>query len=274
MELRYDELLGDFSSPLDFVSVYSANYDRQAQVPYKVFRDMIPYFSSFDITFLDHLFQHILANTESPGSLEEYLLHVENVILECRTRRFYDKEFYDLCCLIYIKALAFLVDQCEFKVLSYSLSQKKKDFVPYVKLLYRFSSERLDLRRLFTKMVRTNLENAVDVVNDLESVGNLIKETNSMLREIPELTKFNADKRYLDRLNISEKIVGSSRIEEYSFESTLNAVLDSIEAESKKMPKEQGYIRIMDFISEIELKNLGCKSINERAREIAQSIFK
>lgn len=274
LDFQYEKLFHDFSSPLDFISTYTSTYDALSTSPYKIFYDEVPYSKKFDITFLDHLFQYILANTDRPADLERYLRQIEDTILECKSKRFHDTDFYELCSLIYIKALVFLIDQCEFKLLSYNMQADPEEFVPYLGLFYRFSSTTLDVSSLFLDQMKAAINNVTDLAARLEKARDVIEGANALITDTSFASSFVQDKRYLDRMNVSARVVGKVRVSKYSFEALVDSVVDMLKTEPPTQSSEEKYLRLMDFASEIELRNLGTESIYSKVRLVALNTIK
>lgn len=262
-------LRDDFSSPVEFITAYTVSYDMQACTPYKTFPKDIPYLKQFDMVFLDHLFQYIMENTENPEGLEKYLFYIEDTVTACKGKRFSDTEFYELCTLIYVKALVFMVDQCEFKLLSYDMDSNEKVLASYYMLLYKFSSLKLDVNNLLLKQVMSS----TSIGEALKKVQGFMNSVNKLVEEGCRTTLFKDDTRYIERLNVSPEILGETRVEHYSFEHFLEKVVKMLVDSTQNMTNEERYIKMINFASEIELRSLGSEEVHSRVRKVAREMI-
>lgn len=262
-------LRDDFTSPVEFIAAYTASYDMQACTPYKTFPKDIPYLKRFDMVFLDHLFQYIMENTENPEDLEKYLFYIEDTVTACKGKRFSDTDFYELCTLIYVKALVFMVDQCEFKLLSYNMDSSEEVPVPYYMLLYKFSPLKLDVSSLLLKQVKSS----ASIGKALEKVRSFMDSVNKLVGEGCRTAHLKDDARYIDRLNVSPEILGEARVEHYSFEHFLERVVKMQVDGTQNMASEERYIAMINFASEIELRGLGSEETHSRVRAIAREMI-
>lgn len=262
-------LRDDFSSPVEFITAYTVSYDMQACTPYKTFPKDIPYLKRFDMVFLDHLFQYIMENTENPECLEKYLFYIEDTVTACKEKHFSDADFYDLCTLIYVKSLVFMVDQCEFKLLSYDMDSSEELPSSYYMLLHNFSPLKLDVNNLLLKQVKSS----ASIGGALKKVEGFMDSVNKLSGEGCRTTLFKDDARYIDRLNVSPEIIGEARVEHYSFESFLEKVVEMLVDSTQNMESEERYIKMINFVSEIELRGLGSEKIYSRIRTVAREMI-
>lgn len=167
IETEQSLLLKDFSDPKEFITKYSQIYNNQSLTPYKVFPHMIPYLSKFNILFLDHLFRFIQENSENIDVLDKEMTDIDTLIRSIKEMEFYDSNFYEVCGLIFIKSLIFLIDQCEYKI----LTEKDACLInKYVITLYKFCPLNIDLNKLFSFWIEnaTNNESLIETLKKLK----------------------------------------------------------------------------------------------------------
>lgn len=270
LQAKIDRLNLDFDDPNDFIHLYNEVYFLQSKTESKVFKETIPYYTKFDITFLDYLFKFIMNNTENPAELESKMKEVEFTISEYKDKRFYDEEFYNLCGLVFVKALVFLVDQCEYILVGYDF---KSEFpFHYFKLLYIFSDINLDLRVLFLAQLKNEFDSPSELSLKISTVKKIFTELNEQIKGFNFRSQFICDKRLISRLNVSEKLIGKEKVCFYDFDKFLDELVHEMIGNGEAS-NEKKYLRLINLVSEMELMGISDSDFYQKIRFIGEKLI-
>lgn len=262
LQNEQESLLNNFDNPIDFIEKYTSIYNAQSNTPFKIFPEMIPYLTKFNILFLDHLFKFIQNNSDKVSVLETEMIKIDCLINKIKEYEFYDHSFYEVCGLIFIKSLVFLIDQCEYKILS---EEDPKVIIQFINTLYKFTPLPIDLNNLFFYWIRKS-DNFINTLRKIKEIIDLFS--------LPDfITSFKDDKRLLSRLTCNDIYLGKERVNVYYYEEIVISTVKFIIDQSGLLSKEEKYNLVIEFHSELEMNGLSDENIHNKIRNLCNELI-
>lgn len=258
--VEQENMMNDFSDPIDFIRAYTDVYGKQMTVPVKVYLEDLPYYKRFEAVFLDTVLRQSLSTGEATLNFPE----VEVLILDFKDQPFYDKQFYSSSTLILIKGIAILIDRVDQEV-------RKCDF-SNIRYLYYYTTEPIDLTRILVSLCSKNMNDPALLVTKMAELKTILNFVNAQLESIG--SSFLAhDKRLKDRMTLSEDLLGIRRVEEYSIKDVHRCVFDLVAVKASGMKTNEGYLYVMEFCSEYLTTEVGNEESIAHLKEYSNSLL-
>lgn len=257
--VEQEEVMGDFHDPTDFVRTYIDVYIKQRNVPVKVYLRDLPYYEKFEPAFLDM----VLGRSLSTASVLNFP-EMETLLAGFSNEDFYDKEFYLGCTLVLIKGVAVLVDRVDQEV-------QRSDF-SNIRYLYYYTIEPVDMTWVLVDRCSRHTDEPARLVEEMSSLRGTVDFINNQLCGVGR-SFLASDRRLLDRISLSEKIVGSSRTERYEVGDVYKCIFDLVMVAADRMDVESGYLYIMEFCSEYMTAELGSEESIAHLKEYSSTLL-
>lgn len=250
----------EFSDPVEFIREYVDVYEKQRNVPVKVYLEDISYYERFEPIFLDL----VIGRALSEGSSDLNLPEVEELLHEFCKKEFYDERFYLECTLVLIKGIAILIDRVDQEVQRQNFNN--------LRYLYYYTTEPIDLTRMLVDPYTRYIEDPQILVSRMAELRRTVEFVNKQVKGVG--SSFLAkDSRLKDRMNLSEGILGQKRIDDYKIEDVYGSIFDLLMVKATGMEVELGYVYIMGFCSEFLVSELGDEESILRLKEYANSLL-
>lgn len=224
------KLLKTHSSTFHFISQYFYVYDIQKYVPCKIFLCSIQSAESLGLTFFQELFT-IIETKKHPF---ETLKHYDNLFVEIQKYEYIDVETYGLLKNMYLKAVKYYlanVEPTEYEVLDFYV--KNYDLLVFV--VKELTKE------MSIKMNRPHILRA-----ELLHYKNIVEQ---MLKN----EKYSV---FIDFIEVKDEC---RKIE--LFDDVLVAFISHVKNYISQMEPEEGYLKCMEFTSEIVLNKVTCNKM-------------
>ncbi|KMV66289.1 hypothetical protein M970_040790 [Encephalitozoon cuniculi EcunIII-L] len=258
--VEQEEVMREFGDPVEFIRKYIDVYERQRSVPVKVFLEDVSYYERFEPRFLDLVLKRALSEESADLNLPE----VEALLCSFREKEFYDERFYLESTLVLIKGIAILVDRVDQEV-------QRNDF-RNLRYLYYYTDEAIDLTRILVGPYTRYVEDPQVLVSKMPELRNAVELVNKQLEGVGR--SFLADdERLKDRVNLSEGILGTRRIERYVTEEVYGSIFDLLIVKATGMDVDSGYLYIMGFCSEFLVHEAGSEETILRLKEYAAALL-
>ncbi|KAH9411612.1 hypothetical protein HK407_04g07190 [Ordospora pajunii] len=232
-----EDMMGHFADPVSFLRAYGDVYEKQRGVPVKIGLQDIPYYECFEQELLEMVLERVFS--EDGG--EPRVAGAENMLEAFRQCRFFDEELYNVATLAIIKGVAMLLDRIDQEV-------QQQNFLS-VRYLYFYTTEPVDLTRVLIEPCLQCIEQPRALVQRMLDVKKSIEDVNMQLKEVG-MSFLADDGRLRCRINLSDVLLGRSRIEHYNLVNICESVFDLVLVKAAGMAPENGYLYVMEFYSE------------------------
>ncbi|KAM0678723.1 hypothetical protein BDAP_000684 [Binucleata daphniae] len=252
MQIKSEQskLLKKHRSMFELIKQYSMTYDLQKKVSCKVFFEDLPNHENFEMQVFEEL--HTIFKQNTMENVFAVYKTFENLMREILRYEFYDKDFFDKLCNAYCKAVLILIDNVETMLLSMD------NIVIGYKILKYYCNKELNLLYLFEDVIAKNLS---DKLKKNHVFCKILKFYKELVGELVVIDLENAKSFFYNDYTLQRKIILSHKISNlnsvfHDFETLIINLNVKIKDEFRKYGREQAYLKIMDYSSELVLENV------------------